>query len=408
MSIEVRTISQADLRAWIDAVETAFGEETRDDRFADWQRIIDPERVLGAYEGERIVGGGADFAFRLTVPGGRQLPAAGVTAVGVLPTHRRRGILNQMMRRQLEDVRRRGEPLAILWASEGSIYQRYGYGLASLNASFEIDRDRSQFRDTHAASGTVRLVGRDEAARLLPPVYDAVRAVTPGFYERSEDWWDVEILSDYEWARRGASRKFYAVHERDGRATGYAIYRIRSEWGDVGSKSVLRVIEAFAVDPAATRDVWRYLFDVDLIAQITAHPAPVDHPLLLMLAEPRRLRLRLGDGLWLRILDVPAALSGRGYAADGQLVIQVEDALLPELSGTWRLGVEKGTAEVAATDGPPDLVLDTTDLAAVYLGAFTFAELAAAGRGHEPTAGARERADAMFATERRPWCPEIF
>jgi predicted acetyltransferase len=408
LSIEIRTVPPAELRAWIAAVETAFGEEAHDDRWSDLQRIIDPERVLGAYDGDRIVGGGADFGFKLTVPGGRQLPAAGVTAVGVLPTHRRRGILNQLMRRQLDDVRRRGDQLAILWASEASIYQRYGYGLGSLNASIEIDRERSAFRDSRPPSGAIRLVGRDEAADLMPPVYDAVRATTPGFYERSATWWDVEILSDYEWARRGAGRKYFAVHERDGRPTGHAIYRIRSEWGDVGSKSELRVIEALAVDPAATRDVWRYLFDIDLIARITAHPAPVDHPLLLLLAEPRRLRLRVGDGLWLRILDVPAALAGRGYGADGQLVLEVTDALLPELGGRWRLDVAGGSGEVSASGDPADVALDTTDLAAVYLGAFSFADLVAAGRGRARDAASVARADLLFATERQPWCPEIF
>ncbi|HSH21849.1 MAG TPA: GNAT family N-acetyltransferase, partial [Candidatus Caenarcaniphilales bacterium] len=372
MTIEVRHVPIGRLREWIEAVETAFGEEVREAHWADLQRILEPERVLGAFDGERIVGGGAAFSFRLTVPGGRAVPAGGVTAVGVMPTHRRRGILTQLMRTQLADIRRRGEPVAILWASEGSIYQRYGYGLASANGSFEIDRERTAFREATPRTGEMRLVSRDEAARLFPLVYEVVRRATSGFYERSSTWWEVEVLADPEYARRGASRKFYALHERDGRPAAYAIYRIRPDWGEGVTKSTLAVDELMAVDAAATREMWRYVFGVDLIAWITVRLGPADHPLLLMLAEPRRFGLRVRDGLWLRILDVPAALAGRGYAADGSIVLQVDDAFLPQLGGRWRLSVADGRASVETTEEAAELAVETTDLAATYLGGFTF------------------------------------
>lgn len=211
-----------------------------------------------------------------------------------------------------------------------------------------------------------------------------------------------------EYARRGASRKFYALHERDGRPAAYAIYRIRPDWGEGVTKSTLVVDELLAVDASATREMWRYVFGVDLIARITVRLGPADHPLLLMLAEPRRFGLRVRDGLWLRILDVPAALAGRGYAGDGSIVLQVDDAFLPQLGGRWRLSVADGRASVETTEEAAELAVDTTDLAATYLGGFTFGQLAAAGRTTELAAGARRTADSMFVTDRRPWCPEVF
>jgi predicted acetyltransferase len=408
MAIEVRPIRESELRPWLEAVETSFGDEVRDERFADFRRIVEVERVLGAYDGEQVVGGGAAFSFRLTVPGPRQVAAAGVTAVGVLPTHRRQGMLRQLMSRQLADVRARGEQVAILWASEGSIYQRFGYGLASLNGPFEIERERSTFRIAGQPSGSVRMVTHDEAAEAFPPIYDAVRAVTPGFYERSADWWQANILSDYPATRRGASRMFLCLHEREGAPTGYAIYRIKADWGELGTKSVLQVVESIAVDPMAERDVWRFLFDVDLIANIRSHVGPVPHPLLLTLDDPRRLGLKVGDGLWLRLLDVAAALEGRGYAADGTVVLDVVDDMLPDVGGRFRLTARGGAGSVEPTADGPDIELDVTDLASVYLGAFAFSDLARAGRTVEAQAGARARADAIFASAVRPWCPEIF
>lgn len=408
MGIEVRPIRESELRPWLEAVETSFGEEVREERFADFRRIVEVERVHGAYDGEKIVGGGAAFSFRLTVPGARQVAAAGVTAIGILPTHRRQGMLRQLMTRQFADIRARKEPLAMLWASEGSIYQRFGYGLASLNASFEIERERSAFRLPTEQAGTVRLVTVDEALKAFPVVYDAVCRVTPGFYERSAERWQANQLSDYPHYRQGASRMFLALLERGGDPAGYAMYRVKPEWGDLGSKSVLQVIELMGMDPAAERDMWRFLFDVDLIAHIKSGMGPVPHPLMLTLADPRRLGLRVGDGLWLRLLDVPAALAGRGYAVDGTVVLEVADGSLPDVGGRFRLTARGGEGRAEPTADAPDIELDVTDLAAVYLGGFRFSDLARAGRTIESRPGARARADAMFDSAVPPWCPEIF
>jgi predicted acetyltransferase len=330
-----------------------------------------------------------------------------VTAVGVMPTHRRRGILRGVMARQLADVRAAGESVAILWASEGVIYQRFGYGLASLNGSFDLPRARAVFRQPADWAGSVRLVDRDTALAAFPLVYDAVMRETAGFYSRHPAWWN-DVLADPEHRRRGASRKFYALYERDGQPAGYATYRIKHDWGASESRNEVRVLELLGTDPAATRDVWRYIFGVDLIDRIIIRLGPPDQSLLLQLAQPEMLGLRIGDGLWLRIVDVPAALSGRGYGADGELVLDVRDEFMADVGGRWRLRVEGGRASVAATTDDADLALEVNDLGSVFLGAFSFSDLGRAGRTDELVAGARARADRLFAADRAPWCPQVF
>ena len=144
MTIEIRPVPATDLRRWFDAISQSFGEDPSDEQFGLEQQILEPRRVLGAYDGDKLIGGGGAFSFQLTVPGGGTVGTAGVTGVGILPTHRRQGALRALMARQLADVRVAGEPIAALWASEGSIYQRFGYGLAAANGSIDIARDRAQ------------------------------------------------------------------------------------------------------------------------------------------------------------------------------------------------------------------------------------------------------------------------
>jgi len=406
MEVDVRPFD-GEPRAFYDAGELAFGERARDDDFARWERLFEKDRAIAAFDGDRVVGTAGIFSYGLTVPGG-VLPAAGVTIVGVHPTHRRQGILRRMMRLQLDAIHDRGEPLAILWASEGSIYQRFGYALATLRAGINLDRDRSAFRLPHRASGTIRFVDADEGARLFPPVYEAERAVRPGFFDRTTEYWTTEFFPDPEHRRRGASHAFHIVHETAGEADGYARYRIRDEWDNAGSKSSLNVVELMASNPSARIDLWRFLFDVDLMARVETWNLPPDDPLLLLVSEPRRLRIDIGDALWLRVVDVAAALAGRRYRADGSIVFAVADEFCEWNDGTWSLRVEGGVPYVEAADGAADLEVDITDLGATYLGAFTFAELAQAARVREVVPGAIERADALFRTDRAPWCPRVF
>ncbi|HUG30307.1 MAG TPA: GNAT family N-acetyltransferase [Candidatus Limnocylindria bacterium] len=348
------------------------------------------------------MGNAAALSFNLTIPGG-VLPAAAVTTVGVHPTHRRRGALRQMMRLQLDDVHRRGEPLAALWASEGSIYQRFGYGLASLKASVKVERHRNAFRMPHAFRGRIRMVTEDEARTAFPPVYDAVRPARPGFFTHSPEFWNAEVFYFPEKWRRGRGAPFHVLHDVGGTVDGYARYAIRE--GDSSEVSVLTLLGA---TPAAHLDLWRYLLDIDLMDRVETWNVPVDDPLLLAVAEPRKLEMTVGDALWLRIVDVAAALAGRRYRGDGRVVLGVADEFCPWNDGTWTLTVEDGVPHVEPAVDSADLACDVSDVAAAYLGAFSFAQLADADRVRELQPGGVDRADGLFRTDRAPWCPRVF
>jgi predicted acetyltransferase len=402
VAIEVSVGPPDGVRMALDTVEQAFGELGSEEDFAREHKLMPNDRTLVAFDGDYAVGAAASYPFKLTIPGG-ELAAAGVTWVGVLPSHRRRGVLSEMMRRQIDDVHERGEPLAILWASEAAIYGRFGYGSAAPVQYLEAERARFRLRDDPGPVGSVRLIDRDEAARLFPPLYEAIRASTPGTLSRTKTWWRENKLADPEGWRRGAGPKFYAVVETDGAPTAYATYRIKSEWDQGIPRNQTRVVEAFATSAAAARDLWRFLFGIDLVAKVVMYGFDPGSPLFLMVADPRSLQLRVMDGLWLRLVDVEAALCARSYADGEEVVIDVHDELCPRNKGRYRVGDEVGRTRAAA-----DLELGVADLAAAYLGAFDFRQLAAADRVRELKPGALERASLLFRTSRPPYCPEVF
>ena len=419
-TIRLRQPAADELRAWVRPIADAFGEELSDAEFEHELQQSEPDRMIGAVDGETWVGTGEAVSFRLTVPGGGEVGAAGISTIGVSPSHRRRGILRQMMRWLLDQARERGEPVAILWASEGAIYQHFGYGIGTLQSTFDIDRNRAQFARPAEPLGRIRLVDRDEALRLMPPVYEAVRSRTPGSLGRSETKWRHDLLDDTEWTRRGNGPKFRAVLEADGLVRGYVIYRVKNEWDDRGPNNTLLVLEVLGLDAAAERALWEWLFGMDLVSHVKGWRGPVPHPLMLQLTEPRRLGLVVREGLWLRLIDVRAALEARSYGAAGSVTFELTDEFCPWNAGQWRLEVSgdaavsggvpgaRGVATITPFDGDPDLTLDTSDLAAVYLGAFSFADLARAGRVGECRPGAVAAADALFVTAVAPWCSTIF
>ena len=403
MDIAVRPCtSVAELRDALNAISHYFGSENSledAERFAQW---IEVDRIHAAFDDGRIVGGAGAFGFRMSVPGG-EVPAAGVTVVGVLPTHRRRGVLSSMMKAQLADCRDRGDRVAYLWASEGTIYGRFGYGLASRMGAMRLARERTHFAQTFEPRGTVRLVELDEAARTFPPLYDAVRAQRPGTFARSKEWWETRKLFD-DPARRQGGPLHRALLELDGKPAGYALYRVKQDWHSGASKGTVTIVEAVAPTPEATRELWRWLLDFDWTSELTADLLPLDHPLFLLLAEPRRMQFTINDGVWVRLVDVGGALSARSYTGDGEIVLEVADAFLPENAGRWSVGADGAVRTAAAAD----LRLDVSALGTVYLGGFGFGELVRASRVEELTAGAATRADALFRTAMLPWCAEIF
>jgi predicted acetyltransferase len=357
-----------------------------------------------AREDGAIVGGAGVFPFELSIPGGI-VRCAGVTVVGVYPTHRRRGILRAMMRAQLDDIHARGEPLAALWASEETIYGRFGYGMASLTGEISLAREHAEFAYPLEPRGRVRILEPSEALELLPVVWERTLGQTPGMFRRERLWWENRVVDDPLERRDGSGPKRFALLELDGEPQAYAIYRHNPKWDEGSSAARLGVVEAIGATPRGTAEIWRFLLDIDWQASISADLLPIDHPLFFLLAKPRRMKYRLGDGIWVRVVDVGAALSARSYAHDGEVVFEVADAFAPWNEGRWKL--RGGSCE--RTDDDADLRCDVTALGSVYLGGFTFADLARGLRVEELREGAIDRADSIFRrTAVAPWCPEIF
>jgi len=406
MDFEVRRY-EGSLKAWFDAVDISFGQQVVEEDLPAMEAYTELDRALAAYAGDRIVGTAGIFTFDLSIPGGL-LRAAGVTMVGVHPTHRRRGILTAMMRAQLEAVHERGEPLAVLWASEGGIYGRFGYGLATFKASIEIERARATFREQHIPRGTFRLLHSEEATEGCRPIYERYLPMRAGAFSRNDGWWRAEFIHDPERWRRGGGPAFFLLHETDGVSDAYARYRMHGEWDDRGPKGAIDVQEAIALNPLAERELWAYLFSLDLSAKTRAFNVPVDWGVRFMLSEPRRLGMTIGDAVWLRIVDLPAALERRSYTASDRLNLEVRDAFLPWNAGRWQIEATPDGAHVTKTDSEPDLLLETADLGSAYLGGVSLAELSLAGRIEECTPGAVARGDALLRTPLAPWCPAVF
>jgi predicted acetyltransferase len=405
-------------------------------------------RSLAAFDPDSgtPVGVTSIFSFQLTVPGATS-PAAGVTFVGVLPSHRRRGLLRGLMRRQLTDIRSAGrEPLAVLWASEAGIYGRYGYGRASWHLAFTIRRGEGAMTSSAAALASglrLRLVLPADARPELAKVYDSVQPSRPGFFARDEPWWQ-RLLHDPPEERRGASPLRCVLAEDDSGPRGYALYSGVSRWEDETflPDSTLAVRELVAADPAASAALWTDLLSRDLTTEFRAALRPVDDPLLSHLADPRRARPQISDGLWVRLTDVGAALAARRYACPVDMVIEVHDEVLPDNAGRWRLrtrgaagadglaasmdgltasvdglaasvdglaaGVDGLAAACARTGDPADVALDVAELGAIYLGGTRLGALADAGLVDELRPGAIRQLSAAMAWDPAPWCPMIF
>ena len=243
MAIEVRACRANELNRFLDTCQRSFHQHLGDIEVVRDSKLLPPERAFAAFDGEDIVGTAGAFQFSLSIPGG-EVPAAGVTMVGVLPSHRRKGIMRGLMRFQLDDARERNEPISILLASEDAIYQRFGYGLAADQGHIEVERDRARWLDDPGPVGKTRLVSLEEAMKYIPAIYDRVREQTPGMFARSTEWWEHHTLPDDEEVRRGAGPMFCAVLEIDDRDEAYALYRVKHDWPEGISRGRLIVKEA--------------------------------------------------------------------------------------------------------------------------------------------------------------------
>jgi predicted acetyltransferase len=403
--MQVRACANMDeQRAAMAPIWHYFGQNPpSEDAIKHFRRVLPHDRVHAGFDGDRIVAGTGSFLLDLRIPGG-QVKAAGVTVTGVLPTHRRRGYLRALQRSLIDGAHARGEPVAALWATEDTIYGQFGYGMASMAAEIDVPRDRTAPFAASSVRGDARLVPLADAEPLIAPIYDRVAATTPGMFARTPSWWQDRALNDMEWKRRGGGFLQCVVLEIGGKPAAYALYRMNAAFERGVQTGHIFIVEAIGDTPEATHAIWRFLFEIDWLARVKAIYLPLDHPLLLSLADPRRLNFLVREGLWVRLIDVGMALSARGYATDEAIVVEVADEFCPWNAGRWR--ISRGGAK--RTPDPADLSCDVAALGCVYLGGFTFAQLARSLRMKEMRAGAIARADAMFRADRAPWCPELF
>ncbi len=384
--------------------------------YANFLARLELGRTLAAFDGDTIVGGTGVFSFRMRVPGA-MAPVAGVSLVAVLPSHRRQGILSALMRRQLADVSERGEAMAVLFASESGIYGRYGYGRASWHAAYRLERGEGALAPGAPADPGLRLrVAEPLSARAeLAKVYDLALAERPGLYARTEPWWD-RLLTDLH-SEDGASQQIRCVlAEDDSGPRAYAVFTSTERWDeDAGlPRGVLEVSEAIATDPAATAALWDNLLSRDLVSEFHARMRPVDDPLLYLLADPRRIRSVVSDGLWVRLVDVGRALAQRHYASPVDVVIEVADELCPHNAGRWRLAAQVGVAPAGfratceRTTATADVVLPVWAVGAAYLGGTGLKAMATAGLITEVTPGSLAALSTAMSWEPAPWCPMTF
>jgi predicted acetyltransferase len=403
VSLEIRAAAAEEFRGAIAPIFHYFGGPPSDDFAQAFERLVPHDRIHAAFDDGSVVGSASVFPFETSIPGGF-VRAAGVTMVGVLPTHRRRGILRGLMRAQLDDIQKRGEPMAYLWASDDALYGRYGYGVASFSGNIELRRDRAEFYREFERRGKIRLVGVDEAVDAFGDVQRRAASQHPGMFVRTPEWWRHRRLADPEGRHECGGEMVRELLELDGRPAAYALYRLHFSARRGIPSGFTSVIEAVGDSPEATREIWRFLLDIDWMERIRAGLMPLDHELFLLLHEPRRLTFDYRDGLWVRLVDVEAALAARSYMPGEPVVVEVADELCEWNAGTWEVGPEGAARSTRA----PELRLDVSALGSAYLGGFTFGQLARAGRIEEVEKGALERADTLFRSDRYPWCPEIF
>lgn len=450
----IRPVGHAELRAFAQTRCEAFNSSWPVDGLVALDRlVVEPERTLAAFDGDQIAGTTLCYNYELTVPGA-VVPAAGVSAVAVLPTHRRRGILTALMTRQLAELRTRGEPVAALFASEAAIYGRFGYGPAVPSQAFTLNCRTARLRPVppaapgtdrpsdvadmadisdedparrapgslpapHArndAPVTLRPAEPGHAVREMAAVYDAIRLTRPGMISRSPGWWDMAV-ADPEFLRHGRSPLRCVIAEDQTGPRGYALYSVTSDWDADGLPTgEIALRELFGADVAAYSALWADMLSRDLVTEVRTRLRPADDPLPHLLTDSRQVRSRISDGLWIRLVDVPAALSLRQYLSPVDLVIDVTDALLPANSGRWHLRAETGQAQagrpgaatVQSARRAADVSLDVAALGAIYLGGTRPGALAQAGQITEHSPGALTALSAAMWWDPAPWSPVMF
>ena len=408
VAITVRTIEDAEFPGWIAALQVPFFGDGDPERQAAIRRpYVDLRRCWAALDGDRICATFRSLANELTLPGGTTSPASAITAVTVLPTHRRQGLLRRMMAADLDASVGRGEPLAILIASEYPIYGRYGFGRAADHVRLGVDARSARF--LRPGDGSVELVDRDAIREVGPRLYERFRLAQTGSILRNDFWWDTTLgIVEAPWPLPKTPR--YVLHRDErGDPQGYLRYHVEEQWSDRLSATTLVVDELLSCTNDAYARLWRFACEVDWVVTVKAEDRSPDEALPWLLEDARAVRQHhRSDFLWVRILDPLAALQARRYLAAGRVVIEVRDEA-GYAGGRFALEAdEDGAAVCRRTRRSPDVALDVQALGAAYLGGASLRTLAATGLVTEERSGALDRADAMFRSGVTPWCSTWF
>jgi predicted acetyltransferase len=401
----MRQITRDTFPGFLDTLGIAFQFDRSEEETENFLQVEELDRSFGAMHDGAMVGTFGAYTFELSTPGAA-VAAGGLTAVCVLPTHRRRGVLTAMIGRHYEDARERGEPVSILWASESPIYGRFGYGRATQGVLLEVDKRHGALVPSGDSAGACRLVDKAEAEGVFPTVYERVRR-RPGMLNRPQAHWTHRHFFDPESWRAGATANRFTVYEENGQVDGYVRWRGKENWENGHAAGTARVDELIAATTSAERGLWEFLLGLDLVQTLKAGRRPVDEPLAMLLADARRLKQTINDALWLAILDVPAALTARRYAVTGAVNIAVTGGFAEGVDGTYRLVGGRDGAECAPTDAAPDITMSAPELGALYLGGARLGPMVQWGSVIGDPEVVRT-VDAMFSWDEAPWCPEVF
>ncbi len=406
MTIDIRLATESDVEGYFAQLALGFHRSFTPGEVSFMRQTIDVTRTRVAHDGTRVVGTLRSVPTEFTVPGPRVVRASALTNVTVAPTHRRRGILTDMITRDLTDSAARGEVVSILIASEFPIYGRFGYGPAIDSAGYRIET--TGLRAIAPRDGHVELSDLATLRVDGPQVYERFRLRQPGSIERPDWWWDRftrQVTFDGLEPHKGFCARYYSP---DGTVEGYVVCQGAMDAPDMRHRGVLTVNELIAATPRAYRALWTFCSEIDLLSSVVAVNRAVDEPIGRLFDDARAVHVtHVHDFVWIRILDVVAALEGRGYSTDGHLVLEITDDLALA-GGRYELDVSGGRAHCSPTNAPADLVLPVGALGSLYAGDVSVSSLVTAGVLDEPTPAVLARADAMFRSPRRSWCATWF
>jgi len=409
MEPTIRLVTPDDLPDFVRAMNASLflkldPETTAAEVAGNW----DLGRVWAAFDRDRLLGTFRTFGTELTTPGCARLAATALSAVTVMPDARRRGILRRMVAAEHAAARDRGEALSLLYAAEYPIYGRFGYGPASHEATWSLDVAAARFAGE--PSGSIELATPSVATRDAGiGAFEAWRARCPGEIRRLDYHWDYQLgLRSRE--DEDTRYSLIAMHrDNSGTTDGYARYKVDDKWEHHQPRGTLTVEDLHGVDRAAEAQLWRFLAGVDWVGEVVATRRSVSDPLPWLLDNARAAHIsETGDGLWVRLLDVPRALEARAYERTGSVVLEVVDDEAAGGRTRLQLDASPDGARCRSTDRSADLTLPISALGAAYLGGSPLRDAVIERGFDEHRSGALTETDALLRTIDEPWCSTFF